>query len=170
MDLHLGGRRLQSGAAVKALGGLGVRAPANCRLIGRWRIFESDIWDRAHLNLCAPATLTVTAQGGEIAFGALEAGLEVEPPNSSTTARSKSSSLMTMRSSRPQGETRPFFKQPARRLQGLRASVWLTEYSAAIGLNDVVGNPHVLVVADDALTVRVRRRRHGPPLPRDAWR
>jgi hypothetical protein len=63
---------------------------------------------------------------------------------------------MTMRSSRPQGETRPFFKQPARRLQGLRASVWLTEYSAAIGLNDVVGNPHVLVVAHDALTVRVR--------------
>jgi hypothetical protein len=38
-----------------------VRAPANCRLIGSWRIFEPDIWDRAHLNLCGPATLTVTA-------------------------------------------------------------------------------------------------------------
>jgi hypothetical protein len=55
-----------------------VKAPANCRLIGRWRIVEADLWDRAHLNLCGPATLTITAQGGEIAFGALEAGLEVE--------------------------------------------------------------------------------------------
>ena len=55
-----------------------MKAPANCRLIGRWRIVEADIWDRAYLNLCGPATLTITAQGGEIAFGALEAGLEVE--------------------------------------------------------------------------------------------
>jgi hypothetical protein len=55
-----------------------VTAPANCRLIGRWRIVEADIWDRAYLNLSGPATLTITAQGGEIAFGALEAGLEVE--------------------------------------------------------------------------------------------
>jgi hypothetical protein len=55
-----------------------VKAPANCRLIGRWRIVAADIWDRAYLNLCGPATPTITAQGGEIAFGALEAGLEVE--------------------------------------------------------------------------------------------
>ena len=55
-----------------------MKAPANCRLIGRWRIVESDLWDRAHLDLSGPATLTITAQGGEIAFGALEAGLEVE--------------------------------------------------------------------------------------------
>ena len=48
-------------------------APANCRLIGRWRIVEADLWDRAHLDLCGPATLTITAQGGAIAFGALEA-------------------------------------------------------------------------------------------------
>jgi hypothetical protein len=54
-----------------------VKAPANCRVIGRWRIVEADIWDRAYLNLCGPATLTITAQG-EIAFGALEAGLDVE--------------------------------------------------------------------------------------------
>ena len=47
-----------------------MKAPANCRLIGRWRIVESDLW--------GPATLTITARGGEIAFGALEAGLEVE--------------------------------------------------------------------------------------------
>jgi hypothetical protein len=55
-----------------------VRAPANCRLIGRWRIVEADLWDRSHLDLCGPARLTITEQGGEIAFGALEAGLEVE--------------------------------------------------------------------------------------------
>jgi hypothetical protein len=30
------------------------------------------------LDLCGPATLTITARGGEIAFGALQAGLEVE--------------------------------------------------------------------------------------------
>lgn len=53
-------------------------APANCRLIGRWRIVEADIWDRDHLDLCGPATLTITARGGTIAFGALEAVLDVE--------------------------------------------------------------------------------------------
>ena len=55
-----------------------MKAPANCRLIGRWRIVEADLCDRSHLDLCGPATLTITAQGGEIAFGALEAGLDVE--------------------------------------------------------------------------------------------
>jgi hypothetical protein len=55
-----------------------VKAPANCRLIGRWRIVEADLWDRTHLDLCGPAALTITPQGGEIAFGALQAGLEVE--------------------------------------------------------------------------------------------
>ena len=55
-----------------------MKVPANCRLIGRWRIVEADLWDRAHLDLCGPAMMTITAQGGEIAFGALEAGLEVE--------------------------------------------------------------------------------------------
>ena len=92
-----------------------MKVPANCRRIGRWRIVEADLWDRAHLDLCGPARLTITAQGGEIAFGALEAGLEVEyardplvftrpaarkatrsmakePPNFSTTAPSRSSS------------------------------------------------------------------------------
>ena len=78
MGLHLRRRRLQSGAVAEALGGPRVKAPANCRLIGRWRIVEADLWDRSHLDLCGPATLTITAQGGEIAFGALQAGLEVE--------------------------------------------------------------------------------------------
>ena len=78
LGLHFRGRRLQSGAAAEAPGGPGVKAPANCRLIGCWRILEADIRDRDYLDLCGPATLTITAQGGEIAFGALEAGLEVE--------------------------------------------------------------------------------------------
>ena len=78
MGLHLRSRRLRSGAATKTHGGLAVKAPANCRLISRWRIFEADVWDRAYLDLSGPATLTITAQGGEIAFGAMEAGLEVE--------------------------------------------------------------------------------------------
>jgi hypothetical protein len=55
-----------------------MNAPANCRLVGHWRIVEADLRDRAHLDLCGPARLTITTQSGEIAFGALEAGLEVE--------------------------------------------------------------------------------------------
>jgi hypothetical protein len=55
-----------------------VRAPANCRLIGRWRIVQTDIRDRVHLDLFGPATLTITAQDGDIALCALEASLEVE--------------------------------------------------------------------------------------------
>ena len=54
-------------------------APANCQLIGRWRIVEADIWDRDYLDLCGPATITITDDGhGEIAFGALQAGLDLE--------------------------------------------------------------------------------------------
>jgi hypothetical protein len=55
-----------------------VKAPADCRLIGRWRIIEAGLWDRGHLDLCGPATLTITVRGGEIAFGALQGGIEVE--------------------------------------------------------------------------------------------
>jgi len=54
-------------------------APANCQLVGRWRIIEADIWDRAYLDLCGPATITVDARGrGEIAFGAMQATLDIE--------------------------------------------------------------------------------------------
>jgi hypothetical protein len=114
-----------------------VTAPANCRLIGRWRIVEADIWDRAYLNLSGPATLTITAQGGEIAFGALEAGLEVEyardsigfrwphatkamrskakePPNSSETAQSRSSSPTTTATKPSSKRNQRLLQQPAR--------------------------------------------------------
>ena len=53
--------------------------PANCLLIGRWRIVEADLWDRDHLDLTGPAMLDISDNGyGEIAFGALQAGLDLE--------------------------------------------------------------------------------------------
>jgi hypothetical protein len=59
-------------------------AAAKCKLIGRWRILEADIWDRDYLDLCGPATMTISDHGrGEIAFGALQAGLDIEYAKSS---------------------------------------------------------------------------------------
>jgi len=59
-------------------------APANCELVGRWRIVEADIWDRDYLDLCGPAMIAITDHGrGEIAFGALQAGLDIEYGRSS---------------------------------------------------------------------------------------
>ena len=54
-------------------------APMNCQLVGRWRIVEADLWDRDYLDLVEPATMTIGADGhGEIAFGAMQASLELE--------------------------------------------------------------------------------------------
>jgi hypothetical protein len=59
-------------------------APAGCKLVGRWRIVEADIWDHAYLNLSGPATVTITDHGpGEMAFGALQAGVDIEYSRSS---------------------------------------------------------------------------------------
>jgi hypothetical protein len=53
-------------------------AASTCRLIGRWRIVEADLWDRGHLDLVEPATITIGTDGhGEIAFGTLQAGLDL---------------------------------------------------------------------------------------------
>jgi hypothetical protein len=55
-----------------------------CQLVGRWQIVEADIWDRDHLDLCGPAMITITYHGrGEIALGALQAGLDIEYSRSS---------------------------------------------------------------------------------------
>ena len=55
-----------------------MNAPANCQLVGRRRIVEADLWDRDHLDLCGPAAITIGAEGrGQIAFGAMEAALEI---------------------------------------------------------------------------------------------
>ena len=54
-------------------------APMNCQLVGRWRIVEADLWDRDHLDLVEPAMMTIRADGhGEIAFGAMQASLDLE--------------------------------------------------------------------------------------------
>jgi hypothetical protein len=51
----------------------------NFQLIGRWRIVEADLWDRDYLDLVEPATMTIRADGhGEIAFGAMQAGLDLD--------------------------------------------------------------------------------------------
>jgi hypothetical protein len=53
--------------------------PTGCRVIGRWRIVEADLWDRDYLDLVAPAAMTIRADGhGEIAFGAMQATLDLE--------------------------------------------------------------------------------------------
>ena len=53
--------------------------PGDCQLLGRWRIVEADLWERDHLDLVEPATMIIRAGGhGEIAFGAMQASLDLE--------------------------------------------------------------------------------------------
>jgi hypothetical protein len=48
-------------------------------LLGRWRIVAADLWESDYLDLVEPAALVVRADGqGEIAFGALQASLDVD--------------------------------------------------------------------------------------------
>lgn len=57
----------------------GSRPSPPCHLIGKWRIIKADIWERDHLDLCGPATIIIGKDGhGEISFGAMQAGLELE--------------------------------------------------------------------------------------------
>ena len=52
--------------------------PADCQVIGRWRIVESDLWDRAYLDLVEPAFINIGRGGrGELAFGAVNASLDL---------------------------------------------------------------------------------------------
>ena len=54
-------------------------AAMTCRLVGWWRIVEADLWEPGYLDLVEPAALVIGADGrGEIAFGALQAGLDLE--------------------------------------------------------------------------------------------
>jgi hypothetical protein len=56
----------------------------DCQLIGRWRIVEADLWDRAHLDLVEPATMTIRADGrAEIALGAMQGSFELAYARSS---------------------------------------------------------------------------------------
>ena len=82
--------------------------PMDCRLIGRWRIVEADLWDRAHLDLVEPAMMTIGAHGrGEITFGAMQGGLELGPRSSSPGRGSR-------RWTRSAARDRPSWKTTAR--------------------------------------------------------
>ncbi|WP_022728869.1 hypothetical protein [Fodinicurvata sediminis] len=53
--------------------------PSLCRVVGRWRITGSDIWDRDFLDLVEPARLSLDNAGqGEIVFGAFQASLDIQ--------------------------------------------------------------------------------------------
>jgi hypothetical protein len=53
--------------------------PADCQLIGRWRIGGADLWDRDYLDLAGPAHIAIGEDGrGEFAFGAVQAGMDIE--------------------------------------------------------------------------------------------
>ena len=57
---------------------------ANCKLIGRWRIVEADILGCGISTCAGPAMTTITGHDrGEIAFGAFQAGLDIEYRRSS---------------------------------------------------------------------------------------
>jgi hypothetical protein len=84
MGFHLRGGGLQSGSVAETDGGADRSAPAGCKLVGRWRIVEADLWDRDYLDLCGPAEIVIGAEGrGEIAFGAMQATLDIEYSRSS---------------------------------------------------------------------------------------
>jgi hypothetical protein len=52
---------------------------ASCQIIGKWRIVESDLWDRSHLDLSGPAYLQIGDDGwAAFEFGAAQAGGEIE--------------------------------------------------------------------------------------------
>jgi hypothetical protein len=53
--------------------------PAECQIIGRWRIVEADLWDGDYLDLVEPAYLQIGSDGsGEFAFGVVTATLDVD--------------------------------------------------------------------------------------------
>ena len=46
-------------------------------ILGRWRIIETDLWDKDYLDMLGPAHITFQANGtGEFAFGAVTASLQ----------------------------------------------------------------------------------------------
>ena len=98
---------------------------------------QADIWDRAYLDLDGPARIVIGADGrGEIAFGAMQATLDVEygptsiaftwigsdemdevsgegTPNCSTTAPSRSNSNTTVATRLSSKRSGTVFQQPA---------------------------------------------------------
>jgi hypothetical protein len=53
--------------------------PAECEVIGRWRILEADQWDREYLDLVEPAFIRFDRDGyGELTFGVVTASLDLD--------------------------------------------------------------------------------------------
>ncbi|SDH95676.1 hypothetical protein [Roseospirillum parvum] len=53
--------------------------PADCQILGRWRIVENDTWDDDCLDLVDPAAILFEPDGrGEFAFGCIQAGMDLE--------------------------------------------------------------------------------------------
>jgi hypothetical protein len=60
------------------------------RLVGKWRIVETDMWPRDHLDLCGPAFRQIdTTDQGDMAFGALDCGFTPTASTSNGTAPTK---------------------------------------------------------------------------------
>jgi hypothetical protein len=56
-----------------------MRGEAECKVIGRWRIIEADLWDRDYLDLVEPAFISFDRDGhGELGFGAVKAALALD--------------------------------------------------------------------------------------------
>ena len=54
-------------------------AAMNCRVVGRWRIIEADLWDSDYLDLVEPAYIILDGDGrGEFAFGAVNGSMELK--------------------------------------------------------------------------------------------
>jgi len=52
-------------------------ATGKARLIGKWRIIQTEAWDKQHVDLCGPVYIEIDARGlGNMAFGALEASVD----------------------------------------------------------------------------------------------
>jgi hypothetical protein len=48
-------------------------------VLGKWRIVAADLWDRDYLDLVEPTSMTIGSDSrGEIAFGAMQASLDLE--------------------------------------------------------------------------------------------
>jgi hypothetical protein len=53
--------------------------PAECQIIGRWRIVEADQWDRNYLDLVDPAFIAFDTHGhGELVFGVVTVSLRLD--------------------------------------------------------------------------------------------
>ena len=53
--------------------------PADCQILGHWRIVGSDIWEDDYLDLVGSAAIFFKAEGhGEFTFGCVQAGMDLE--------------------------------------------------------------------------------------------